>query len=117
MGGGGVKLPLQLKCYIKCDTSVTNFRADYTYHPNVFSSTRQPTLTKLAFSLPMDGGVHNVISKPTGKWSAENNCWTWVIGTVPPVENPGEGDSENRCTIVCGFFLSFLIKYDSHLPL
>ena len=86
-GGGGQKLPLLLKGYMKCEASVTNFRLDYTYQPGVFpSASKQPSLTKLAFSLPVDGGVQNAVTRPTGKWSAEGSSMTWVVGEVPPTE-------------------------------
>ncbi len=83
----GTKLPLQLVAYMKCEPTVTNFRMDYTYQPSVFQL--KPTLTKVTFSVPMDGGVKNALTKPTGKWSAETNRMTWAIGDIPPSDNPG----------------------------
>lgn len=89
--GGGLGLPLQLKSYIKTDTSVTNFRLDYTYQPTVFSSaSKWPPLKRVTFTLPMDGGVQNAVTKPTGIWSTENASMIWVVGEIPPIENPGE---------------------------
>ena len=83
----GSKLPLQLVAYMKCEPNVTNFRMDYTYQPSVFQS--KPTLTKVAFSLPVNGGVKNALTKPTGKWSAETSHMTWTIGDIPPSDKPG----------------------------
>ena len=83
----GSKLPLQLVAYMKCEPNTTNFRLNYTYHPSVFQS--KPTLTKVAFSVPVDGGVRNALTKPTGKWSVENSRMTWAIGDIPPSDSPG----------------------------
>ena len=84
------KLPLQLKSYMKCEPSVTNFRLDYTYQPSVFSSaTKKPTLTKVSFSVPIDGGVQNVRSMPDGVWSAEKESLTWTVDDLHPSDSPG----------------------------
>lgn len=74
-------------CYMKCDLNITNFRLDYTYQPSVFQS--RSTLTKVSVSVPVDGDVKNSLTKPTGKWSAENNLMVWAIGDIPPSDNPG----------------------------
>ena len=83
----GSKLPLQMVSYMKCEPSITNFRLDYTYQPRVFQSS--PTLCKVSVSVPIDGGVKNSLTKPVGKWSAETSHMTWMIGDIPPSENPG----------------------------
>ena len=84
------KLPLQLKSSMKCEPSVTNFTLDYTYQPSVFSSaTKMPTLTNVSFTVPVDGGVQNVRSKPNGVWSSEKESLTWTVDDLPPSDSPG----------------------------
>ena len=80
-------MPLQLVSYMKCEPTVTNFRLDYTYQPSVFQS--MPTLSKVTMSVPVDGGVKNSLTRPTGRWSAENSHMMWAIGDIPPSPNPG----------------------------
>ena len=72
---------------MKCEPAITNFRLDYIYQSGVFQSS--PTLSKVSVSLPVDGGVNNYLSKPTGKWSAENGHMTWAIGDIQPSPKPG----------------------------
>lgn len=94
----GSELPLQMVCYMKCEQSITNFRLDYSYHPSTFhqsdtsgsSSSSSPRLSGVSFSVPVDGGVKNALTKPTGKWLAETSHMTWTVGDVLPVENPSE---------------------------
>lgn len=83
----GTQLPLQLISYMKCEPTVTNFRLDYTYQPAVFPS--KPTLCKVSVTLPVDGGVKNNLSRPTGKWSAEGSQMVWEVGDLSPPANPG----------------------------
>ena len=85
-------MPLQLKSYMKCEPTATNYRLDYSFHPTcLFTSNKKPTLSKVVFSVPMDGGVQNVLSKPDGSWSAEKGALTWTVGEVGPSESSGEG--------------------------
>ena len=84
----GTELPLQLVSYMKCEPNTTNFRLDYTYKPNTFQS--NPSLHMVAFCVPIDGGVKNALTKPTGEWSAENNHMTWTIGDVEPSNSQGQ---------------------------
>ena len=75
---------------MKCEQSVTNFRLDYAYQPSAVSSaTKKPSLSKVTFTVPVDGGVQNVMSKPNGAWSAEKGNLTWTVGDLPPIDSPG----------------------------
>ncbi len=90
VNGGGSRLPLQIKSYMKCEQAVTNFRLDYTYDSTVFSPlSKKPGLTKVAFSVPVDGSVQNNLSKPSGSWIADKETFTWAIGNLPPGDSPG----------------------------
>lgn len=83
---GGTQLPLQLMSFMKCEPTTTNYRLDYVYQPSVFQS--RPALCKVSFSVPIDGGMRNSLTKPVGVWSAENKLLTWNIGDIPPSDNP-----------------------------
>jgi hypothetical protein len=50
-------------------------------------------------SIPMDGGVNNSLSRPTGTWSAETGLMKWALGDVPPSDNPG------TCYLLCMWWL------------
>ena len=93
MAGGGA-LPLKLVCYWKCEPTVTNFRLDYTFVSSVVStnlSKPSPPLSNVVISVPVSGGVGNVLSKPVGVWTAEENKMVWKLGNLQPTEPPGRG--------------------------
>ena len=52
-------LPLQMISFWKCESSLTTFRLDYTYTPDVFPSTSKPNLTGLAVTVTVGGGSLN----------------------------------------------------------
>ena len=90
---GGV-LPLKLVCYWKCEPTVTNFRLDYTFVSSVVStnsSKASPPLSNVVISIPVSGGVGNVLSKPVGVWMAEENKMVWKLGNLQPTEASGRG--------------------------
>ena len=84
----GKKLPLQLVCYWKCEPTITNVRLDYTYTPSAFTLSPKPTLTNMVVSVPVNGGVKNALSKPSGVWTAEQNKLVWKVGELQPTEQP-----------------------------
>lgn len=93
MADGGA-LPLKLVCYWKCEPTVTNFRLDYTFVSSVVStnsSKASPPLSNVVISIPVSGGVGNVLSKPVGVWMAEENKMVWKLGNLQPTEASGRG--------------------------
>ena len=66
-------LPFQMTSFWKCESSLTTFRLDYTYTPDVFPSTPKPNLTGLAASVIVGGGVTKSELVPEGAWSASKN--------------------------------------------
>ena len=51
----------------------------------------KPSLTNVAFTVPISGGVRNALSKPTGNWSTDINTMRWKLGEVQPVDEQGNG--------------------------
>ena len=88
---------------MKCEPNTTNFRLDFTYKASVFQS--KPTMTNVVLSLPMDGGVKNAITRPTGTWSADTGHMTWTIGDILPSDSPGKGHfdlyKEDQQLVLC----------------
>ena len=58
-------LPLRLRCFWKCDPTVTNYRIDYKYNEAAVKGT---PLTGLAIGVSVDGVVSRHLCKPEGKW-------------------------------------------------
>ena len=84
-------LPLKLVCYWKCESTVTNFRLDYSYLPSsmkTMSGERKP-LSNLVISVAVDGVVRNALSKPSGQWSSEQSKMIWTLGAIPPETKSG----------------------------
>ena len=84
----GSKLPLKVATYWKCETAVTNFRFDYTYVGSNMPSVMKPPLTHVSVCVPVNGGVRNTLSKPSGNWLADKQQIMWKIGEV--AANEGE---------------------------
>jgi hypothetical protein len=81
----GSLLPVRLAAYWKCTELVTNFRFDYSYiGSNLPPSSRPcPSLTQMTVCVPVNGGVRNTLSRPSGNWVADKQQITWKIGEVP----------------------------------
>ena len=84
---------MRLAAYWKCTELVTNFRFDYSYiGSNLPPSSRPcPSLTQMTVCVPVNGGVRNTLSRPSGNWVADKQQITWKIGEVPS----GSSDSES----------------------
>ena len=74
----------------KCESSLTTFRLDYTYTPDVFPSTSKPNLTGLAVTVTVGGGVTKSESVPEGAWSASKNVMAWKLPNVEASGNVGK---------------------------
>ena len=89
-----VQLPLKLVCYWKCDSAITNFRLDYTYQPSALrrpgpNSAHKFPLTGVIVSVPVNGGVSNALSKPTGTWVPDQDKMVWKVGEASYADQPG----------------------------
>ena len=89
----GSELPMRLTAYWKCTELVTNFRFDYSYIGAKLPSTTPPPLTQVSVCVPVNGGVRNTLSRPSGNWLAEKQQIVWKIGEVAP------GDGESECVL------------------
>jgi hypothetical protein len=52
--------------YWKCSDSYTDLRLDYKYNAHAMSTAS--ALLNLSIAVPVDGGVMNMQSQPTGTW-------------------------------------------------
>ena len=90
----GSMLPVRLAAFWKCTELITNFRFDYSYissHLPPSSGPTRPPLTQMTVCVPVNGGVRNTLSRPSGNWLSDKQQITWKIGEVAP------GDSESEC--------------------
>lgn len=63
---GAGSCPLQMVAYWKCSDDYTDLRLDYKYNAHAMSSVCP--LLNLSIAVPVDGGVVNMQSQPTGSW-------------------------------------------------
>lgn len=66
---GAQSCPFQLVSYWKCEPTHTDIKIDYKYNSHSMASSSP--LLNVSISVPVDGGVKNVQSKPHSAW--------WVI--------------------------------------
>lgn len=74
---GAVSTPLQLVSYWKCEENHTDLRVDYKYNPN--SMATPSALLNVNVSVPVDGVVKNMQSKPQGQWLRDQQRAVWKI--------------------------------------
>lgn len=63
---GAASCPFQLVTYWKCEQTHTDLKIDYKYNSHAMA-TPSPLLN-VSISVPVDGGVRNVQSKPHSAW-------------------------------------------------
>lgn len=63
---GAQSCPFQLVSYWKCEPSHTDIKIDYKYNNHAMASASP--LLNVSISVPVDGGVRNVQSKPHSAW-------------------------------------------------
>lgn len=63
---GAASCPLQLVSYWKCESSHTDLKIDYKY--NCHAMALPSPLLNVSISVPINGGVKNVQSKPHSAW-------------------------------------------------
>ena len=89
----GSLLPVRPAAYWKCTELITNFRFDYTYiTANLPPSTglTRPPITQMTVCVPVNGGVRNTLSRPSGNWMADKQQIMWKIGEVQASDNESE---------------------------
>jgi F-BAR domain only protein len=63
---GATSCPFQLVSYWKCETTQTDLKVDYKYNSHAMAVASP--LLNVTISVPVDGGVKNVQSKPHSAW-------------------------------------------------
>jgi hypothetical protein len=96
----GSQMPVRLTAYWKCTELVTNFRFDYSYIGSNLPMATPPPLTQVSVCVPVNGGVRNTLSRPSGSWLADKQQIVWKIGEVAP------GDGETQTSIHAKFDVS-----------
>jgi len=72
---GAGSCPLQMVAYWKCSDSYTDLRLDYKYNAHAMSTAS--ALLNLTIAVPVDGGVLNMQSQPTGTWMKDSSRALW----------------------------------------
>lgn len=72
---GAASCPLQLVSYWKCSQTHTDLKIDYKYNSHAMAA--PSPLLNVSISVPVDGGVKNVQSKPHSAWLGESNRLVW----------------------------------------
>ncbi|KAH8358798.1 hypothetical protein KR093_002523 [Drosophila rubida] len=72
---GASSCPFQLVSYWKCEPSYTALKVDYKYNNHAMASASP--LLNVTLSVPVNGSVRNVQSKPHSSWLGESNCLVW----------------------------------------
>lgn len=70
---GAQSCPFQLVSYWKCEPTHTDIKIDYKYNSHSMAS--PSPLLNVSISVPVDGGVKNVQSKPHSAWWVELHPW------------------------------------------
>lgn len=63
---GAASCPFQLVSYWKCENTHTDLKIDYKYNSHAMAI--PSPLLNISISVPVDGGVKNVQSKPHSAW-------------------------------------------------
>lgn len=63
---GAASCPYQLVSYWKCEKTHTDLKIDYKYNSHAMAS--PSPLLNVSITVPIDGGVKNVQSKPHSVW-------------------------------------------------
>ncbi|XP_043654616.1 F-BAR domain only protein 2 isoform X2 [Drosophila teissieri] len=72
---GASSCPFQLVSYWKCESSYTALKVDYKYNNHAMASASP--LLNVTLSVPVNGSVRNVQSKPHSAWLGESNRLVW----------------------------------------
>ncbi|XP_055679011.1 F-BAR domain only protein 2 isoform X2 [Lutzomyia longipalpis] len=98
---GASSCPFQLVCYWKCEPTHTDIKIDYKYNSHAMAA---PTpLLNISITVPVDGGVRNVQSKPHSAWLGESNRLVWNFTDISQhSDNNGVGTLRARLEVANG---------------
>lgn len=95
---GASSCPFQLVSYWKCELNHTDIKIDYKY--NSHAMTTPLPLLNVALTVPVDGDVKNVQSKPHSVWQGESNRLTWNFTDISQhSDNNGVGTLRARLEV------------------
>lgn len=98
---GAGSCPFQLVCYWKCEAGHTDLKIDYKYNSHAMAAASP--LLNVAISVPVDGGVKNVQSKPHSAWLGESNRLIWNFTDISQhSDNNGVGTLRARLEVANG---------------
>ncbi|XP_035897283.1 F-BAR domain only protein 2 isoform X6 [Anopheles stephensi] len=88
---GASSCPFQLVSYWKCEQRHTDIKIDYKY--NCHAMAQPSPLLNVSISVPVDGGVKNVQSKPHSAWQGESNRLVWNFTDISQHSESGGVDT------------------------
>ncbi|XP_061507991.1 F-BAR domain only protein 2 isoform X13 [Anopheles gambiae] len=88
---GAASCPFQLVSYWKCEQRHTDIKIDYKY--NCHAMAQPSPLLNVSISVPVDGGVKNVQSKPHSAWQGESNRLVWNFTDISQHSESGGVDT------------------------
>ncbi|XP_053693075.1 F-BAR domain only protein 2 [Sabethes cyaneus] len=88
---GAASCPFQLVSYWKCEQRHTDIKIDYKYN-NHAMAVASPLLN-VSISVPVDGSVKNVQSKPHSAWQGESNRLVWNFTDISQHSDNGGIDT------------------------
>lgn len=98
---GALSCPFQLVCYWKCEPTQTDIKIDYKYNSHAMAA--PSPLLNVSISVPVDGGVKNVLSKPFSAWLGESNRLVWNFTDISQhSDNNGVGTLRARLEVANG---------------
>lgn len=91
---GAQSCPFQLVSFWKCEPAHTDIKIDYKYNNHAMAS--PSPLLNVSISIPVDGGVRNVQSKPHSAWyvlpyfeCVDANCILFFLGLANQTNSYG----------------------------
>lgn len=98
---GASSCPFQLVSYWKCESTHTDIKIDYKYNSHAMAA--PSPLLNVALTIPVDGGVKNVQSKPHSAWLGESNRLVWNFTDISQhSDNNGVGTLRARLEVANG---------------
>lgn len=95
---GASSCPFQLVCYWKCESTHTDIKIDYKYNSHAMAVASP--LLNVAITVPVDGAVRNVQSKPHSAWLGESNRLQWNFTDISQhSDNNGVGTLRARLEV------------------
>ncbi|XP_055634519.1 F-BAR domain only protein 2 isoform X6 [Toxorhynchites rutilus septentrionalis] len=88
---GASSCPFQLVSYWKCEQRHTDIKIDYKYNSHAMANASP--LLNVSLTVPVDGGVRNVQSKPHSAWQGESNRLVWNFTDISQHSDNGGVDT------------------------